>query len=134
NGRQHLLAIGSGATPARKKGFLFSELEVEVPVVKEVSLEVLFRFLEESGEVAPAGFINLEGLFATGTEVHLVQRGTGAETSKLITMPQARFEQLLNGQLVPGPELKVLALPEVAVGKIRGGFSGITVFNGRLFL
>ena len=136
SGETGLLALGSGATPAREQGYW-------VPLAGADSLPGTVYPLSLTGLYAalrphlPAGAtLNLEAAAATETELLLLQRTVGAATAGnlLFRLPLAAALAFLHRHqpLPPAVHAQRFTLPTID-GK-PAGFSGAAWFADRLFV
>lgn len=125
-----LLILGSGASPARNRGFLVNiTKEVEV---QEVDFSRFYTFLKKVLGLAADGELNLEGLAIDQTYTYLMQRALGSGTNVLFRFDTDDFKSfLMNNGDIPAAAVYHFALPKIDA--FVAGFSGAYALNDRLF-
>lgn len=131
-GETGLLALGSGATPAREQGF-WVPLAAGSATVYPLALSGLYAELRQH---LPAGIpLNLEAAATTATELLLVQRTVGAAAGNLLfRLPLAAAWDYLQRRTpqVPAVRRQFYQLPTIEDKP--AGFSGAVYFDGHLFV
>ena len=130
-GRKELLLIlGSGASPARNRGFLVNL--TKGAEVQEVDLSRFYTFLKRVLGLAADGELNLEGLAIDQTYTYLMQRALGTGTNVLFRFDTDDFKSfLMNNGDIPVAAVYHFTLPKT--GDFIAGFSGAYALNDRLF-
>ncbi|NVO31995.1 DUF6929 family protein [Hymenobacter lapidiphilus] len=136
DGETGLLALGSGATPAREQGYW-------VPLTGPENLPGSVYPLSMAGLYAalrphlPAGAtLNLEAAAATTTELLLLQRTVGAAVggNLLFRLPLAATLAFLYRRQPSPPPVRVQRFQLPTIDGKPAGFSGAAWFAGRLFV
>jgi hypothetical protein len=134
-GETGLLACGSGATPAREKGFWVPIGSGKEPVVTvyPVGLGPLYAKLREA---LPAGVtLNLEAAAATATELVLFQRTVGSTAGNwLFRLPLPAFLDFLHHRTQQPPTVRTQRYELPTINRKPAGFSGACFFEGHLFV
>jgi hypothetical protein len=133
-GHTALLAMGSGATTAREVGFWVELAPNKADAsVYPLSLTPLYQRLKA---LLPKGIeLNLEAAAATSDALLLFQRSVGTAAGNLVfSCPLAPTLAFIRHRTTQAPVVQVqrYALPAIA-GK-PAGFSGATVFEGKVFI
>jgi len=135
DGRAGVLALGSGSTPARERGW-FVPVTGEAP--RRVALAALYAGLRRH---LPAGeALNLEAAATTETELLLFQRAIGAREgaaerdNRVFALPLVPVLRLLAGETQALPTPRVLPFRLPLLGGSPAGFSGATYAGGQLFV
>ncbi|WP_019948039.1 DUF6929 family protein [Hymenobacter aerophilus] len=135
-GETGLLALGSGATPAREQGYW-------VPLAGATNLPGTVYPLSMAGLYAalrpllPAGTtLNLEAAAATETELLLLQRtvGTAAGGNLLLRLPLADTLAFLHRRQPRPPAVRAQSFRLPTIEGKPAGFSGAAWFADRLFI
>ncbi|HEX8330123.1 MAG TPA: hypothetical protein VF629_21485 [Hymenobacter sp.] len=129
-GQAGVLALGSGSTPARERGWF---LPISGGAPQEVALGPLYALLRP---LLPqgAGF-NVEAAATTATELLLFQRTVGvANGAVLFRLPLVATLQFLTGRgaAPTSPKAQPFSLPQLE-GR-PAGFSGAAFVEGQLFV
>ncbi len=130
DGQAGVLALGSGSTPAREKGWF---VPVSGSKPQQVALGPLYELLR--AQLGTGAVLNLEAAATTASELLLFQRTVGKVDAALqFRLPLSATLQFLMGS---GPAPKVsapLRFPVPYIGNRPAGFSGATFVQGRLFV
>jgi hypothetical protein len=129
DGRAGVLALGSGSTPARERGW-FVPVSGESP--REVPLARLYALLRRH---LPAGVVlNLEAAATTPTELLLFQRTVGrADAALVFRLPLAATLRFIAGSGAV-PTIAPQSFPLPLLGGFPAGFSGATFVDGQLLI
>lgn len=124
--RPVLLALGSGSRPNRERGFLVELDAAGLPqAVRDVDLARLYAPLRDR-----FADLNIEGAFATGATVHLLQRANaGAPRNACIRYPLPAFLAWLTGAAAP-PAFDVTEHALGSAGDVPYGFTDAAAWPG----
>ncbi|SFQ00494.1 DUF6929 family protein [Hymenobacter arizonensis] len=129
-GQAGVLALGSGSTPAREKGW-FVPVSGSEPV--QVALGPLYELLR--ARLGAGAVLNLEAAATTASELLLFQRTVGQVDGALqFRLPLSATLQFLTGRGTAPKVSAPLRFPVPYIGNRPAGFSGATFVQGRLFV
>lgn len=126
-----ILLFGSGASPARNKGFLVNL--TEEAKVQEVDLSRFYTFLKKILKIETEGQLNIEALAMDKAYTYLLQRPLGSGVNILFRFDSDDFKDYLlrNGEL-PAAAVYHFTLP--GIGQNKAGFSGAYALEDKLFI
>ncbi|WP_400191723.1 DUF6929 family protein [Hymenobacter sp. B81] len=135
DGEYGLLALGSGATPARETGFWVNLARAQPGAagVFPLSLSALYQSMRRQ---LPAGLVlNLEAAATTADELFLLQRSVGTDLGNLLyRCPLEPALALLRHRSNQVPAFQVQRYQLPAINGKPAGFSGASGFQNKLFV